>query len=428
MIRLGRIAMLFRFARVRGQARTKVFLLLGAILLLLLGMGWVGLKVVAGLNANTQEIIRLQSKIAAYRQIQHDATSGSFNVAAALLSADNSTLENALRQLYQFGYDLERLQFVARDDALLIEEIIADHHRFEEAVTQVVTMIRAGNTTDAHRFTDTQVRTLADQLEYATNAMVNRAEAAMLDGIEDSARSYTISRLVVITFVVTSALLALVLGHAISWSMVGPVIDKLLNSILPSLAVAELTSTNRVQPRRYEEVAVLFGDIVGFTQYCDRHTPEEVATNLQLFVEEFERLTVKHGLEKIKTIGDAVLATGNLLAPHHDPVMACVLLARDLASVSACSPAQWHIRVGVHIGPVVAGVIGQTKFTFDLWGDTVNVAARLVGFGGPAIHLSGDAWARVSSRCVGVALGEVKLKGKNSVTVHRFEYTSPALA
>jgi class 3 adenylate cyclase len=148
-------------------------------------------------------------------------------------------------------------------------------------------------------------------------------------------------------------------------------------------------------------------------------------SNLQLLVEAFEDFAARHGMEKIKTIGDAMLATANLLAPHEDPVMAGVRLGFDLVEAARRNPARWEIRAGIHLGPVVAGVVGRSKFSFDLWGDTVNVAARLANIGGPAIHLSSIAWARVAGRCHGVCLGAVPLKGKGPIEAYRCEDLTP---
>ncbi len=182
--------------------------------------------------------------------------------------------------------------------------------------------------------------------------------------------------------------------------------DRLLHAILPKSAVAELKASDRVAPRRYEGVAVLFADIVGFTGYSEAHPAEEVVANLDRLIEAGEALVSQHRLEKIKTIGDGLMATANLLQRHADPVLASVRFALAITEAARTNPAAWKIRVGIHVGPVVAGVVGRDKFSFDLWGDTVNVAARLSTLGSDsAVYLSADAWSYVDGRCLGEPLG-----------------------
>jgi class 3 adenylate cyclase/CheY-like chemotaxis protein len=202
--------------------------------------------------------------------------------------------------------------------------------------------------------------------------------------------------------------------------------DRLLHAILPPSAVAELKAQDRVSPKRYEEVAVLFGDLVSFTPYCERHPAEEVVANLDRLTRACEELVRAHGLEKIKTIGDCVMATANLLEPHAEPVLASLRCAFAIAEAARTNPARWQIRIGIHLGPVVAGVVGQSKFTFDLWGDTVNVAARLSDLGATgAVHLSEPAWRQLAGRARGVPLGPVTLKGRGEIQVYRCESVEP---
>jgi adenylate cyclase len=198
--------------------------------------------------------------------------------------------------------------------------------------------------------------------------------------------------------------------------------DRLLHAILPAPAVAELKKSDRIEPRRYSDVMVLFADIVDFTPYCEAHRPEEVVANLDRLANICEGLIAAHGLEKIKTVGDGLLATGNLLQPLDDAVMAGVRCAFAIAEAAADSPLQWQMRIGIHVGPVVAGVIGRNKFSFDLWGDTVNVAARLSAVGSAgAVLASGEAWSHLQGRCRGLLLGPVGLKGRGQITVYRCE-------
>jgi adenylate cyclase len=196
--------------------------------------------------------------------------------------------------------------------------------------------------------------------------------------------------------------------------------DELLHAMLPLPAVNELKTSDRIEPRRFDDVAVLFADVVGFTRYCDRNPPEAVVANLDHLASTFEDITDAYGLEKIKTVGDAFMATANLLDRHDDPVMASLRAAFALADAAHSTPAGWQMRSGIHIGPVVAGVVGSRKFSFDLWGDTVNLAQRLSSLGSePAVHLSATAWARVAERASGSSLGELDVKGKGNVEIVR---------
>lgn len=192
--------------------------------------------------------------------------------------------------------------------------------------------------------------------------------------------------------------------------------DRLLHSILPPGAVQELRATDTIQPRRYDDVAVLFCDIVGFTEYCDQTPPETVVGQLQELVQKFENIALSHDLEKIKTIGDAFLATGGLLQKIRNPVLSCVKCGLEMAMASETLEPGWKVRVGIHFGPIVAGIVGKRQFMFDLWGDTVNVAARIVGEADPGtVFLSNDAWLQIRRTAQGRSRGLVSLKGKGEM-------------
>lgn len=196
--------------------------------------------------------------------------------------------------------------------------------------------------------------------------------------------------------------------------------DELLRAILPGPAVEELRANDRVAPRQFESVTVLFADLVGFTAYCEVHEPNDVVSKLDRLAEHSETVIERHGLEKIKTVGDGMMATANLLQPADDPVMQALHCAFDLLEAAESVSSDWQLRVGIHVGPVVAGVIGRSKFTYDLWGDTVNVAARLAGLGPrAAVNLSGSAWKEVQDRCSAERLDDVKIKGKVGLEIYR---------
>ncbi len=189
--------------------------------------------------------------------------------------------------------------------------------------------------------------------------------------------------------------------------------DQLIHAMLPAAAVRELKATNAVQPRRFEDVCVLFCDVVGFTAFCDKHPPEEVVDYLQALVDVLEEISQRHGLEKIKTVGDAFMATAGLLQHVDEPVLASVRCGLDMVAAAPGLEPRLDVGVGIHSGPVVAGVIGRRQYMYDLWGDTVNISARIVDAAAPgSVLLSGAAWLHVRDRCQGKSTGFVELKGK----------------
>jgi class 3 adenylate cyclase len=195
----------------------------------------------------------------------------------------------------------------------------------------------------------------------------------------------------------------------------------LLNAILPGPVVRELVETDGVQPRRRDGVAVLFADIVGFTTYCDRRQscPEVVVQHLRRLFEAWEADAIALGVQKIKTIGDAFMAAAGLLEDAANPVDDCVELGlrmirftRKLGDEDGTNLG-FNLRVGVHTGTVVSGVLGRRQSLFDLWGDAVNIAARLESHGRPGcVNLSALAWARVRDRFAGATSSVLPLKGK----------------
>jgi signal transduction histidine kinase len=208
----------------RVPARVEAKLLTGflAIEILLIVMGAVSLGVLSGVNQRTDELIKLQRKIEAYRQVQHDTTSQLYGVSSALLSSDDSTLSSTLRQLNQFGYDVDRLQFVAKDEVELLDQFRQDYDRFTKIATDVVELIRAGRAPEAREMQAAQAAPLADRLERLTNQLVNKAEADMVTGIEASNQAYATSQWTVMGFALGSITLAVILGYVISWSLIGP--------------------------------------------------------------------------------------------------------------------------------------------------------------------------------------------------------------
>jgi signal transduction histidine kinase len=190
---------------------------------LLITMGAVGFEALRGVNRRAEDLVKLQRKIAAYRQLQHDTTSQLYSVSSALVLPDDRILDATLRQLSPLGYDPDRLQVVAKDEVELLGQVRADHEKFIQVVTRVVELIRAGKVTEGRELRLSEAGPLADRLERITNQLVNRAEADMVASVEAGQAAYRSSRRIVVGVAVGSIALVLVLGYVISWSLIDPV-------------------------------------------------------------------------------------------------------------------------------------------------------------------------------------------------------------
>jgi class 3 adenylate cyclase len=161
--------------------------------------------------------------------------------------------------------------------------------------------------------------------------------------------------------------------------------DGLLLNILPAPVAEELKTHGKAAARDYEEVSVLFSDIVGFTKHSERLSAHELLSELNLYFAKFDEIAVAHGLEKIKTVGDAYMAVGGLPETNPASTRNTILAALEMREVVARlawdrkqqGQAYFEMRFGIHTGPVIAGIVGQIKFQYDIWGDTVNPASRL---------------------------------------------------
>jgi class 3 adenylate cyclase len=194
--------------------------------------------------------------------------------------------------------------------------------------------------------------------------------------------------------------------------------DEILATVLPRDVVRALKRSARLPPRLYDDVTVLFCDVVGFTEYSERHPPERVFSELEALVEQFEEIARRHGLEKIKTVGDAFMAAAGLLSPHDTPVGAAVSCALEMAAAGKGFGPGLGIRIGIDHGPVAAGIMGRSQFQFDVWGDTVNTAARIEAMARPGtVCVSGRAWMHLRDQAQGRSLGLVDLKGKQKIEV-----------
>ena len=200
--------------------------------------------------------------------------------------------------------------------------------------------------------------------------------------------------------------------------------DELLFNILPKEVAEELKDTGASQARHFDNVTVLFTDFISFTSTSERMSPQGLIDELHTCFQAFDEITSKHNIEKIKTIGDAYLAVAGL--PLADPKHAenAVLAAIDISKfmhdrVAKLGKDTFHIRIGIHSGSVVAGIVGVKKFAYDIWGDTVNTAARMEqSCESGKINISQTTYELVRSTIPCTYRGEIHAKGKGHLKMY----------
>jgi class 3 adenylate cyclase len=201
--------------------------------------------------------------------------------------------------------------------------------------------------------------------------------------------------------------------------------DALLLNILPRPISSRLLAGERTIADAYPAVTVLFADIVGFTPLAARLPADEVVGVLGRLFARFDELVAERGLEKIKTIGDAYMAAGGLPEPLDDHAARVVdlgLAMIDAAAQEGDRIAGLRLRVGVHSGPVIGGVIGHRKFAFDIWGETVNIASRLESEGVVGqVHISAETWRSVKDTFEAKPRGPIHLRGHGPMETYTIE-------
>ena len=197
--------------------------------------------------------------------------------------------------------------------------------------------------------------------------------------------------------------------------------DGLLHNILPSTIAELLMSQPGTIARRHPDVTVLFADLVGFTPMSAKLPAEQVVDHLDAIFTAFDHLCDKHGVEKIKTIGDAYMVAGGVPGAREDHAVAVAEMALEMnevvAEAAARLGADLQLRIGLNSGPVVAGVIGKRKFIYDLWGDTVNTASRMESHGEAGrVHVSEETAKRLGDVFSLQARGQIEVKGKGPMS------------
>lgn len=199
--------------------------------------------------------------------------------------------------------------------------------------------------------------------------------------------------------------------------------ERLLLNILPRPIADRLKRGESTIAENFPDVTVLFGDICGFTELSARRSPKDLVEMLNGVFTVFDSLTERREVEKIKTIGDAYLAVAGLPTPRADHASAIAELAMEMLAaiddINSKMRLDLRMRIGIHSGPVVAGVIGKNKFIYDLWGDTVNTASRMESHGIPGrVHVSNTTYEILRDQYQFEERGDIAVKGKG--TMHTY--------
>ena len=202
--------------------------------------------------------------------------------------------------------------------------------------------------------------------------------------------------------------------------------DNLLLNILPEETAAELKQNGAVRAKKYDSVTVLFSDFKGFTNYSEKLSPEALVETVNFYFSRFDEIIEKHGLEKIKTIGDAYMCAGGLHSNTEDHATRMILAAIEIGAFVAetkkdvsASELTFDIRIGINTGAVVAGVVGTKKFAYDIWGDTVNVASRMETMSEPGkINIAENTYALVKDTFECEYRGEIAVKNRGSMKMY----------
>lgn len=203
--------------------------------------------------------------------------------------------------------------------------------------------------------------------------------------------------------------------------------DSLLLNILPKEVAAELMAKGQASARMYENVSVMFIDIKNFTTVAQSMSPDHLVQNLHLFFTKFDEVMEEFGLEKIKTIGDAYMAAGGIPTPSEDHAIRMILAGLKIIEAvktynqprGNIDQAPFEIRIGIHSGPVVAGVVGTKKFAYDIWGDTVNIASRMESNSEPGrINISEDHYKAIADQFECEYRGEIPVKNKGAMHMY----------
>jgi len=208
-------------------------------------------------------------------------------------------------------------------------------------------------------------------------------------------------------------------------------IEHLLLNILPGEIAHELKTTGRATPRQYESVSVMFTDFKGFTTIADKMPPDDLVKELDDCFIAFDGIIEKYNLEKIKTIGDSYMCAGGIPTPDETHVLKMVKAGLEIQQYVATYNERrqenglepWLVRIGIHVGPVVAGVVGKKKYAYDIWGSTVNIASRMESNGEPGkVNISSATYELIKDYYECSYRGKISAKNIGEIDMYFIEH------
>jgi class 3 adenylate cyclase/CHASE3 domain sensor protein len=467
-------------ARLPARIETKLLAAFFGLVGLLILLGAIGLGVLSGLNRHTEEIIGSDREVAEYYRLQHDVDGLVVAVSLAMWLPGPQYLDRAAADIDRVQRALARLGSLPTSPMADMAEIRLESEHFVSALDRILALCRDGNIDQAGVVLLQEGQPSADKLKQLTNRLVASVEADMAAYIENSQSAYRRARMLVIGFAVGSILFGIYLGHTISGFIVGPIrqigarlsliatgdfnqfvaipnrdelgaladnvnrtsaelgtlyadldaekerSEKLLLQILPRPIAGRLRGGETLIADDIPEATILFADLAGFTALSSTMVAVEIVEMLDLLFSRFDALAVRFGLEKIKTIGDGYMVAGGVpdFRPDHAIAVAEMALAMGEAANVATRALgvlgqPLRVRVGMHSGPLVAGVLGTNKLIYDVWGDTVNIASRMEKYGEPGrVHVSAATRALLGDRYRFEARGQIQIKGKGKMETY----------
>lgn len=473
--RLNRPAARF-VARLRLPLEGKLLAAFLGLVALLLLLGAAGIALLGQIDRRAETLIVTHERLAQYRDLEDQGHRLLIAISSALWMPGETvgSLDQAIAGLKA---SLAKLPPLPGADAGEVAEWRREYARFIDIAEREYALLRAGDLDLAGALQIERGQPVVSRLQLLTDPLVAAAEAEAAREVDAIRHGYRVARNLLIAFIVAAVLIGLCVVHAFSRSVVEPLreigarlaeiargefgglvgvvnrdeigtladnvnrtseqlgalyadleserdrSETMLYHILPREIVARRRAGEELVADRVPQATVLFSDMAGFTELSDQLAPEEVVDVLDVLFSRFDAIAERLGLEKIKTIGDGYMVAGGVLQPREDHAAAVAEMALAMRAAAEIATRALgmlgqpiRVRIGLHSGPLVAGLLGNNKLVYDVWGDTVNTASRMEKYGEPGrIAVSAATRALLGNRFRFEPRGLIAVKGKGEM-------------